>query len=102
MYRMPGRGTGKTLAYVIRLCLSEGAPLHMYPGGTHWNVFDEDHGVAYHKVFRDNVRDVYMKLKLNGGLKLRTIYFSRDEVAPVRAVWHDEVDFDYTAEDDND
>jgi hypothetical protein len=33
-------------------------------------------------------------------LKLRTIYFSRDDVAPVRAVMHDEVDFDYSAEDD--
>ena len=74
-YLMPGRGTGKTLAYVLRLCLSEGEPLHMYPAGKHWGLCDVDHGIAYHRIFRDYVRNAYTKLKLYGGLKLRPIYF---------------------------
>ena len=79
-YLMPGRATGKTLAHVIRLCLSEGEPLHLYPKGKDWGLCDVDYGVAYHRIFRDYVRDAYVKLKLCGGLKLRTIYFHPCEV----------------------
>ena len=79
-YLMPGRATGKTFAYVIRLCLSEGEPLHMYPAGKHWGMCDVDCGLVYHRIFRDYVRDTYMKLKLYGGLNLRTIYFHPCEV----------------------
>lgn len=83
-YLMPGRGTGKTLAYTIRLCLSHGRPLHMYPAGEHWGIVDEDHGKAYHRIFRDCVRDTYSKLRLIGGLKLRTIYFHPIDAQEVR------------------
>jgi hypothetical protein len=84
LYRMPGRATGKTLAYVIRLCLSEGEPLHMYPHGKHWGLCDEDYGVAYHRIFRDYVREAYRKFQLYGGLKLRPIYFSPADAKEVK------------------
>ena len=79
-YLMPGRATGKTLASVIRLCLSEGEPLHMYRKGKHWDLCDEYHGIEYFAIFRNYVMDIYKKLELHGGLKLRTIYFSPHEV----------------------
>lgn len=78
-YLMPGRATGKTLAYVIRLCLSEGEPLHMYRQGKHCHLCDEHHGPEYLAIFRRYVRDAYRKLEMMGGLKLRTIYFSPAE-----------------------
>ena len=82
-YRLPGRGTGKTLAYVIRFCLSEGTAVHLYPGGEHGGMCDEDHRIPYHSIFRDYVVDVYRKLQLQGGLKLRPIYFSELEAKEV-------------------
>lgn len=78
-YVMPGRATGKTLAHVIRLCLSEGSPLHMYPKGKDWGLCDVDYGIAYHRIYREYVRDTLYKLKMGGGLKLRTIYFHPEE-----------------------
>lgn len=75
-YFIPGRATGKTLAYIIRLCLSEGEPLHMYPNGKHRNLCDTYQGQWYYEIFRSYVRDAYEKLKLQGGVKLRKIYFS--------------------------
>lgn len=82
-YLMPGRCTGKTLASVIRLCLSKGAPLHMYPGGKNDRMCDGYHGPEYFKIYRDYVRDAYRKLEFYGGLKLRTIYFSPSEAEEV-------------------
>lgn len=84
LYVMPGRATGKTLASVIRLCLSEGNPLHMYCGGEHQSLCDVPHGPHYHRIYRGYVRDVYHKLQLQGGLRLRTIYFSSDEAKEER------------------
>lgn len=78
-YLMPGRGTGKTLANVIRVCLSKGEPLHMYPGGKHQWVCDGVQGPEYLRIYRGYVREAYHKLKLYGGLELRTIYFSDKE-----------------------
>lgn len=83
-YLMPGRGTGKTLAHVIRLCLSQGEPLHMYRQGKHYQLCDEYHGPEYPGIFREYVRDTYMKLQLYGGLELRTIYFSPAEAEAER------------------
>lgn len=85
-YLMPGRATGKTLAYVIRLCLSEGEPLELYRTGKHWDLCDEYHGPEYFNIFHGYVRDAYKKLKMYGGLKLRTIYFSSAEARAAREV----------------
>ena len=84
MYRMPGRATGKTLAYVIRLCLSEGEPIHLYRTGKDWGLCDEYNGPQYYHIFRDYVRDAYQKLQMYGGLKLRTIYFSPSDAKEAR------------------
>ena len=81
---MPGRATGKTLASVIRLCLSEGDPLHMYPGGDHARICDGNHGPEYFRIYRHYVMEAYKKLQLYGGLKLRTIYFSSSEAQEVK------------------
>lgn len=83
-YLMPGRGTGKTLAYVIRLCLSEGEPLHMYRQGKDYQLCDEYRGPQYLDIFRKYARDTYRKLQMWGGLKLRTIYFSPAEAKEVK------------------
>lgn len=83
-YLMPGRATGKTLANVIRVCLSQGEPLHMYPSGEHQWVCDGVHGPEYLRIYRSYVREVYQKLQLYGGLKLRTIYFSSTEAEEVK------------------
>lgn len=77
---LPGRGSGKTLAYVIKLCLSEGRPLYMYPGGLDQCLCDADQGPRYYQLFRAYVRETYQKLKRYRGLKLRNIYFSQKEV----------------------
>ena len=82
-YLMPGRCTGKTLASVIRLCLSQGEPLHMYPGGKHDRVCDGYHGPEYFKIYRGYVRDTYRRFQFYGGLKLRTIYFSPTDAEEV-------------------
>jgi hypothetical protein len=83
-FLMPGRATGKTLAYVIRLCLSKGEPLHMYRQGKDCYLCDEYHGPEYLAIFRQYVQDAYRKLKLYGGLELRTIYFSPAEAKEVK------------------
>lgn len=83
-YLMPGRGTGKTLANVIRACLSKGEPLHMYVGGKHQWVCDGVHGPEYLRIYRQYVKDAYYKLQLYGGLELRTIYFSPAEAKEVK------------------
>lgn len=83
-YQMPGRATGKTAAFVIRLCLSQGEPLHMYRKGKDYQLCDEYHGPEYLEIFRKYVRDTYKKLQLYGGLKLRTIYFSPAEAKEVK------------------
>lgn len=83
-YLMPGRCTGKTLAFVIRLCLSEGEPLYMYRQGKDWNLCDTYQGPQYFDTFRSYVRDAYRVLKHYEGLKLRTIYFSPAEAREVK------------------
>ena len=83
-YKMPGRATGKTLASVIRLCLSKGEPLHMYRGGQNERLCDVYHGPEYFHIFRSYVREAYLRLKLYGGLELRTIYFSPAEAEEVK------------------
>lgn len=83
-YQMPGRGTGKTLANVIRVCLSQGEPLHMYVGGKHQWVCDGVQSLEYLKIYREYVRETYRKLQMWGGLELRTIYFSPAEAKEVK------------------
>lgn len=77
---MLARGSGKTLAYIIKLCLSKGRPLYMYRGGLDEFLCDENHGCRYLKLFRAYTRETYQRLQAQGKLKLRKIYFSEKEV----------------------
>ena len=79
-YAPPGRRVGRTTAYILHACLSKGEPLHLYVGGKNFHSScDEGHGPQYAETFRRLVYDTYLRLKDQGGLKLRKIYFSRME-----------------------
>lgn len=78
-YVMPGRTSGKTMARIIRQCLSDGEPIHLYPGHRDFvECTDEDHGSHYRDWYRHQVIDIYRELERYGGLKLRTIYFTEE------------------------
>lgn len=79
-YLMPGRGTGKTLAQIIKLCVSEGCPL-VLPTNRKPNL--DGIGIAEsfenYRWFRDSVLNIYKKLELYEVPGLRKIYFSDKE-----------------------
>ena len=70
------RGSGRTLAYIIKLCLSEGDPLHIYWWGRHRYMCDEHATPEYFRFFQLLVVDVYMKLRIVPELNVRRIYFA--------------------------
>lgn len=79
-YLMPGRVTGGTTAYMLRLLLSKGQPIHLYKPEVLREICDEDHGSSYNAWFKSNLRDMYYELS-NPGLRLtlRKIYFSHSD-----------------------
>lgn len=85
-YVTQGRGSGKTLAYVIKLLLSEGEPIHMYDKHIdEW--IDAIPGPSYSIWFKYMVREVYYKLSQPGSpLKLRRVYFTSREATEDREV----------------
>lgn len=76
------RRAGKTLAHILRLCLSDGEPIKaaLKPPCLARNEFisylGED-GVTYQRSlgFIHELREVYEKLKVAGGIELREIEF---------------------------
>lgn len=75
-YYIPcGRKNGRTFAYMIKLCLSEGDPIKLYRTPDLARYRDENHGCIYDHWFRQELRIVYKTL-LRTNLKLRTIYFT--------------------------
>lgn len=75
-----GRQTGRTTAYMLKLLLSEGPPIHMYDLIVLSNFVDEDFSFQYSKYFRENLQKMYIKLtnpKLH--LKIRKIYFTEKD-----------------------
>jgi hypothetical protein len=80
----PGRQTGRTVAYLIRLAISEGRPLHLYVGGEDF-VMVPDHdpieGMTYNSIKRriGILKGLYGKLSAEPGIALRKIYFSKEE-----------------------
>lgn len=73
-YEMPGRASGKTTAYMVKLCLSEGETIDLTKLGEY---IDEVHGSAYLEWFRHELFRVYRSLREVGGLKLRTITWGK-------------------------
>lgn len=75
-YLMPGRASGKTTAYMIKLCLSDGEPIDLTKGKEIERYIDEICGSHYFDWFKRELWNIYAELKRVGGLKLRKIYFS--------------------------
>lgn len=79
-YLMPGRGTGKTFAQIIKLCLSEGCPITLR--GDRPTITD-GLGISMpfenYLWFRSEVMRIYQKLVMYQVPGLRKIYFSRPE-----------------------
>lgn len=75
-YRMPGRQTGKTTAYMLKIILSEGDPIHLYAN----QICDEYHGPESIVRFKHELYKLYWTLSNPGlELKLRKIYFFKRE-----------------------
>lgn len=77
-YVMPGRQSGGTTAYMLKLCLSEGEPIDLAKWSEAERYTDEIHGHAYPDWFRHNLWDMYRELERIGGLKLRKIIFFKE------------------------
>ena len=80
-YVMPGRQSGATTAYMIKLCLSDGESIYLTTLNEIDRYADGNYGPSYSDWLKNNLWDVYCKLKRIGGLKLRKIYFHKREVA---------------------
>lgn len=76
-YVMPGRVSGKTTAYMIKLCISKGEPIDLTKRSEVERYADGFHGHAYQDCFKHELWNIYSELKRIGGLRLRTIIFSK-------------------------
>ncbi|MGE4272078.1 MAG: hypothetical protein AB7E31_04310 [Desulfitobacterium sp.] len=76
-YVQPGRVSGKTTAYMLRLCLSEGEPIDLTNHETLLYYLDGSHDTNYLNWFRYHLQDIYLELQMIGGLRLRHIIFNR-------------------------
>lgn len=78
-YVMPGRTSGRTTAYMVKLCLSEGEPIDLTKQREIERYADAIHGSKYFDWFKHHLWDIYSELERVGGLKFRKIYFSEKE-----------------------
>ena len=80
-YVMPGRVTGRTTAYILKLLLSKGPPLHLYKNDVLMNICDEDHGHSYRTLFKNELGEIHYRLWGIAFLRhrLRKIYFTREQ-----------------------
>lgn len=79
-YMMPGRATGKTLAQIIKMCVSKGCPI-ILPVNRVPNLDGLGFTEYCHQysVFRQEVMAAYRTLELCQVPGLRKIYFSDEE-----------------------
>lgn len=79
-YMMPGRATGKTLAQMIRLCVSKGCPI-IIPVNRVPNLDSLGFTEYCHeyRVFRSELERIYRSLEIYQVPGLRKIYFSDKE-----------------------
>lgn len=79
-YMMPGRATGKTLAQIIKLCVSKGCPI-ILPVTRVPNLDGFEFTGYYHeyRMFRQQVESIYRSLEIYQVPGLRKIYFSDKE-----------------------
>lgn len=78
-YLMPGRGTGKTFAQIIKLCLSEGCPIILGDSQTNVDGLGVFMPFENYRWFRSQVMRIYQKLVMYQVPGLRKIHFSRHE-----------------------
>lgn len=73
-----GRQNGRTTAYMIKLILSKGDPIHLYKREALLSVLDDIPGEIYIMWFKHHLRMLY-SLLMDTGLELRKIYFNWEE-----------------------
>ena len=76
-YVMPGRASGKTTAYMVKLCISEGEPIDLSKRSEVERYVDGYHSHNYPDWFKHELWNVYRELERIGGLRLRTIIFAK-------------------------
>ena len=74
-YIMPGRVSGKTTAYMVKLCLSKGPQIDIWKETDRY--LGEHHGSNYPGWFITHLREIHYELWRVGGLKLREISFDK-------------------------
>ena len=74
-YIMPGRVSGKTTAYIVRFCITDGPPINIWEEID--RVIDEQHTEHYKEFFIHEVRRIYYELQRIGGMRLREISFEK-------------------------
>jgi len=79
-YVAPGRVSGKTTAYMVKLCLSKGEPIDLTKRSEAERYADEYHGHAYPDWFKSELWNVHYELERIGGLRLRTIIFAKPKM----------------------
>jgi hypothetical protein len=79
--RITGRGTGKTLAYIIKLLFSNETPIEAYDMKLMWILCDDCHcGLYYAKWFCGYLLDVH-KCLTSAGIKPRPVFLNEEEYA---------------------
>lgn len=77
-YVMPGRVSGRTTAYMVRLCLLEGEPIDLSKRSEVDRYADGSHSTHYPDWFKGALRDIYYELQRIGGVRLRKIIFTKE------------------------
>lgn len=87
---MPGRQTGKTLAYMLKLCVTPGCMMKMYPDEFHYACIPDYPGqvppMRYRQFFAKELEQIYRKLE-TVWIPLRKIYFSKEEYNDGCGLW---------------
>jgi hypothetical protein len=85
--RITGRGTGKTLAYVLKILLTEGRPIRLYDMLSVYALSDDYHNKSgtftgydnhYTQWFRNCLLEVHQCL-ISAGIQTRRIFYSQRE-----------------------
>lgn len=80
-YRMKGRQTGYTTAYILKMLLNDGESIHLYKYDVLSRICDGDTSPEHYQWFLRKTRDIYYELS-NPGLKLkiRKVFFTKKEM----------------------
>lgn len=91
--RITGRGTGKTLAYIIKLLFADDYPIKSYDMSDIYGIADNYHDDTslypsfdnhYTRWFKGYLTDIY-KCLTSAGIKTRPIFYSKQEYDEFKA-----------------